>query len=99
MEKKYKYFIYMKLFLRTVLFHFICIIFFAIMYYNYRDQLQHRYNEEFSVYDYILLSTTIQAGVGISSIFPVTTFTKSIMITQHLLLIMTHVFTIYIFNI
>jgi hypothetical protein len=69
------------------------------MYYNYKEQLQHRYNEEITIYDYILLSTTIQAGIGISSIFPVTTFAKLIMIIQHLLLIMTHVFTIYIFNI
>ena len=89
----------MKLFLRTVFFHFLCIIFFASMYYNYKEQLQHRYNEEITIYDYILLSTTIQAGIGISNIFPVTTFSKLIMITQHLLLIMTHVFTIYVFNI
>jgi len=89
----------MKLFLRTVLFHFLCIICFALVYYNYRDQIHHNYKDENTVYDYILLSTTIQAGVGISTMSPSTIFTKLIMTIQHVLLIMTHVFTIYIFNI
>ena len=49
--------------------------------------------------DYILLSTTIQAGVGISDIHPISLYGKIAMITQQLILICTHVFTIYIFNI
>jgi hypothetical protein len=89
----------MKLLLRTVLFHLLCVFIFAGLYYNYREELYHKFIQDFTFIDYILLSTTIQAGVGISTIFPITFFTKLLMIMQHILMILTHVFTIYIFNV
>jgi hypothetical protein len=89
----------MKIVIRTVFFHFLCILVFAIFYYNFKDQFQHNFkNEDFTLFDYILLSTTIQAGVGISDIYPISIFAKLLMITQQLIMIMTHVFTLYIFN-
>ena len=89
----------MKIVIRTVFFHFLCILVFAIFYYNFKDQFQHNFkNEDFTLFDYILLSTTIQAGVGISDIYPISFYGKILMIIQQLIMIMTHVFTIYIFN-
>ena len=84
----------MKIAVRTVLFHFLCIIVFAIVYYNIQYQFQHTISHERrTVLDYILLSTTIQAGVGISDIYPISPIAK-----LQLIMIMTHVFTIYFFN-
>ena len=89
----------MKIVIRTVLFHFLCIIVFAIVYYNIQSQFQGtiKYERE-SILDYIFLSTTIQASVGMSDIYPITSIGKIVMILQQLLMIMTHVFTIYFFN-
>ena len=89
----------MKLVIRTVFFHFLCILVFAIFYYNFKDHYYHNVRElRESFLDYVLLSTTIQAGVGISDIYPITISGRIIMIVQQLLMIMTHVFMIYIFN-
>ena len=89
----------MKIFIRTVCFHFICILIFALFYYYLKDHFQRQIKEEFTLLDYFLLSTTIQAGVGISDIYPISFYGKLLMIIQQLLKITTHVFTIYIFNI
>ena len=89
----------MKVVIRTVLFHFLCIIVFGIIYYNIQSQFQGTIKyERKSILDYIFLSTTIQASVGMSDIYPITSIVKIVMILQQLLMIMTHVFTLYIFN-
>ena len=89
----------MKVVIRTVLFHFLCIIVFAIIYYNIQSQFQGTIKyERKSILDYIFLSTTIQASVGMSDIYPITNIGKIVMILQQLIMIMTHVFTIYVFN-
>ena len=88
----------MKIFIRTVCFHFFCILLFAFFYFKFRDQYKFRDKEELTTVDYIFLSTTIQSGVGISDIYPTSFYGKIIMILQQLIMIMTHVFTFYVFN-
>ena len=88
----------MKLAIRTIIFHFLCILVFAFLYYNIQYQFQDKNeNKRQSILDYILLSTTIQAGVGFSDIYPSTNVAKLVMILQQLLMIMTYVFTLYFF--
>jgi hypothetical protein len=89
----------MKIVIRTVLFHILCILVFALFYFYFQDQFQHQFKDKFDFLDYLLLSTTIQAGVGISDIYPISVYAKLIMIIQQVTLIMTHVFTIYIFTV
>ena len=86
----------MKIVIRTVCFHFFCILIFAYFYFNFRDDFE--YKKELTPIDCISLSTTIQSGVGISDIFPTSFYGKTIMIIQQLIMIMTHVFTLYVFN-
>lgn len=92
----------MKLVIRTVLFHILCIIVFAIVYYNLSTEfhsIDPSHNKKFNNFlDCILLSTTIQAGVGISDLYPLTYFSKIALIIQQIFLILTHVITIYIFT-
>ena len=88
----------MKRVIRTVFFHFFCIIFFGILYLNIKDQFN-KDEEKLELIDYILFSTTIQSGVGISDIYPISLYGKIAMIVQQLIMICTHIFTIYIFNI
>jgi len=88
----------MKIAIRTVFFHILCILIFALFYFYFQEHYHHQFRDKLDLLDYILLSTTIQAGVGISDIYPVSLYGKIIMILQQLLMIMTHVFTIYIFT-
>ena len=89
----------MKLAFRTVIFHILCIFIFALFYYYFRDDFKTEVKENFTLLDYIFLSTTIQSGVGLTDIYPIDFYGKLIMIIQQLVLIMTHVFTIYIFTV
>ena len=89
----------MKLAFRTVLFHILCIFIFALFYYYFMDDFKTEVKEKFTLLDYIFLSTTIQSGVGLTDIYPIDFYGKLIMIIQQLVLIMTHVFTIYIFTV
>ena len=88
----------MQIAIRTIFFHFTCIIIFAILYFYLKDDFGSDKHEKFTMLDYFLLSTTVQAGVGISDIYPVSYYGKIIMIIQQLIMIMTHVFTVYIFT-
>lgn len=91
----------MKLFVRTVVFHFICIAIFAVIYVQLGDsfQIKEGGNKNLGFIDYLLLSTTIQAGVGLSDIYPVTLFSKLMFILQQVIMLCTHVFTVYIFTV
>ena len=89
----------MKIAIRTVLFHILCILIFALFYYYFRNDFKTEVKENYTLLDYIFLSTTIQAGVGLTDMYPIDFYGKLIMIIQQLVLIMTHVFTIYIFTV
>jgi hypothetical protein len=88
----------MKIVFRTVYFHLLCIIVFSFLYFHNSDGFQTLDNKNASYLDYFLLSTTIQSGVGISSIYPIYSYGKIIMIIQQFIMIATHIFTLYIFN-
>jgi hypothetical protein len=87
----------MKIVIRTVLFHFLCILVFAIFYYNLKNDFVSNNGENKNLLDYLFLSTTIQAGVGMPVIYPISIYGKLLIICQQLIMIMTHVFTLYIF--
>jgi len=101
----------MKIVIRTVVFHVVCILIFALLYSTFAqdfgsldDELynennnRNRQKEKRGFLDFLLLSTTIQAGVGISEFFPSSSFTKVIMIIQQMIMISTHVLTLYFFT-
>ena len=90
----------MKLVIRTLVFHFLCIILFALMYMFFSEHFEiDDDNKKYTtIMDFFLLSTTIQAGVGISDLYPITFYSKIVMIIQQFLVISAHVFTLYIFT-
>jgi hypothetical protein len=88
----------MKIVIRTFLFHITCIIIFTMIYYNLKDHFQRHTREDFYMIDYFLLSTTIQAGVGISDIYPISFYGKIFMIIQQIIMIMAHIITLYVFT-
>lgn len=89
----------MRVVIKTFVFHIMCILFFTIIYYSKKDLFSLNNNKHLEFIDFLFLSTTIQAGVGYSEIYPMYDTAKIFMIIQQLLLISTHIFTIYIFTI
>ena len=92
---------------KTLTIHLLCIIFFSFFYYyfsiHFDDSKQHKYNRESSsnvesIIDFFLFSTTIQAGVGISDIIPISLYGKMLMIMQQIIMISINVITIYVFT-
>jgi len=95
----------MKRVVQTLAIHFFCILFFAFFYYyfstHFDNNKQTYYNRESiidSAIDFFLLSTTIQAGVGVSDMFPISVYGKLLLISQQLIMISISVITIYIFT-
>lgn len=88
----------MKLVIRTFVVHILCIIVFALIYSNISEEFHFMDKDKKSFVDYILLSTTIQAGVGISQLYPLSLYSKFVLITQQLFMLFTHIITLYIFT-
>jgi hypothetical protein len=100
----------MKIVIRTGLFHLLCILIFASIYFYISEHFQsdngnngnndnngnNSNNNKFT--DFLLLSTTVQAGVGMTELTPTTFYSKLILILQQMLLIFTHIITLYIFT-
>ena len=84
---------------RTIVFHFLCILIFAGLYYYFGEGFESDYKgNKLQPLDFFLLSTTVQAGVGIADINPRSSASKLIMIIQQFMMISTHVFMIYVFT-
>jgi hypothetical protein len=88
----------MKIVIRTLVFHYLCIIFFAFMYLSIHEQFINTKKTKLGMIDFVLFSTTIQAGVGNSHVYPMSDMPKIIMIIQQILMISTHVVSIYFFT-
>ena len=95
----------MKRVLKTLAIHLFCIVFFAFFYYYFsihfdNNKIKHDKCDSKleSLIDFFLFSTTIQAGVGISNILPISIYGKLCMILQQLIMISISVITIYVFT-
>lgn len=93
----------MKIVIRTVVFHLICILVFAFIYLylsaHFDSNNMNEKNKNYNTFtDFLLLSTTIQSGVGISDLFPISFYSKIALIVQQIIMILTHVITLYIFT-
>jgi hypothetical protein len=98
----------MRRIVQTLAIHLFCILFFAFFYYYFSLHFDNNKQNKFeqytrestidSIIDFFLFSTTIQAGVGISDIVPISIYGKILMIIQQILLISISVITIYVFT-
>lgn len=83
----------MRFIINSIGFHVLMLLLFTIIYYNLPHGHLVNQNSEQNVQllDLFNLSTTIQAGVGMSSIIPTTALAQSIIIFQQLMLIVGNV--------
>ena len=91
----------MKLVIRTVFFHTICIFLFAFIYlylsndFDRNNETKYKYK---TFTDFLLLSTTVQSGVGMTDLFPISFISKISLILQQVIMMLTHVITLYVFT-
>ena len=90
----------MKIVFRTLIFHFACIIIFTLLYSIFADDYNEKNEGDNTItnntfLDFALLSTTIQAGVGISNMYPLNSIGKIIMIFQQLIMMSSNLFALY----
>ena len=89
----------MRLAIKTIVFHFSCIFLFTLFYFYWQENFNGpQKTGDFTMLDSLFLSTTIQSGVGLSNIYPISFYGKLIIIIQQLCMITTNVFTLYLFN-
>lgn len=92
----------MKYVIRAAIFHFICIILFATLYWSFKDQFESQHIGDFkkkgTIIDVLSLSTTIQAGVGLTDIYPNTQLTNFLIMFQQFVMICTNIFLLYFFT-
>ncbi len=85
----------MKIAIRTLCFHFFSIIVFTFLYKYASIELKDSEKRMDSFIDYLYLSVAIQSGTGFSQVIPKNDTGRILIIIQELMLICTHVFTIY----
>ncbi len=89
----------MKLVLRTLFFHLTSILIFGVVYWLLADNFSLVVNNSKpQLIDFIFLSTTVQAGVGLSDLNPLTSLSKFMLMVQQFIMISTNVFLFYIFT-
>jgi hypothetical protein len=89
----------MKVVIATILFNFLCIIFFGVIYIYLKKgfiNTNASLKNKIKLIDIILFSTTIQAGVGISNLLPNSFYLKLVTIIQQLTMICSYIFILYI---
>lgn len=95
----------MKLVIRTAVFHLLCIVAFSFIYFfighNFKNASNGNLNHTKSTntyIDFLLLSTTVQCGVGLSDLVPTDSLGKLCLIIQQYIMLLTHVITLYVFT-
>ena len=89
----------MKFLFRSLFFHFICILIFTLLYNTFSFSFDNvNDTNRNTILDFLLLSTTIQAGVGISGFYPINATGKLLMSLQQIIMLSNNVFTLYLFT-
>ena len=86
----------MKLILKTLFFHLVCIVLFGVIYSQMASQLK-KDKGDIELIDYFYLSTAIQSGTGFSQTVPDTTNAKLIVMLQEFLMISGTLISLHIF--
>ena len=91
---------YVNRFIRAIIIQFSIILLFSVIYYNIIHDFKSVIDPKKMDYmDCLLLSCTIQAGIGISTILPQTPTSISATILQQLLSITTSLYIVFTFTI
>ena len=79
------------------MFQVMCVLLFSVLYYKLQTPISNVDTMNYS--DALLLSVTIQSGVGIAYIIPQSNICKILMIIQQFIMILSYIFILYIFTV
>lgn len=85
----------MKIVFITIVFHFLCILIFGMLYLYLKKEFINDNKNEIQLIDIIMFSTTIQAGVGVTKIFPNSFNSKLVTMIQQLIMICSYVIILF----
>ena len=85
----------MKIVFITIVFHFLCIFIFGMLYLYLKKDFINDIKNEIKLIDIIMFSTTIQAGVGVTKIFPNSFNSKLVTMIQQLIMICSYVIILF----
>lgn len=83
--------------METLSVHFICIFLFAFLYYYFSHHFenpQEKHKKHFKVIDCLLFSVTIQSGVGMTDISPISVLGKLLVIIQQIIMLTINLITL-----
>jgi hypothetical protein len=88
----------MRVVIGTIIFNFICISIFCMIYFYLKEGFINNdtSKDEIELIDFIMFTTTVQAGVGITSLTPNSVSTKVVATIQQLIMITSYVFVLYL---
>jgi hypothetical protein len=92
----------MKYVIRGAIYNLLCILVFFLLYLSFKNQFtldpSLNKNKPPKIPDLLFLSTTVQAGVGYSIVYPLTFTSKMIMIFQQFFMIISNLMLFYLFT-
>jgi hypothetical protein len=88
----------MKLVVRSLVFHILCILVFSLIYESDIATFEHDHKENETYLDYLLMSTSLQCGAGFINFYPQDNISKLLSILQLFMMISAHIITIYFFT-
>ena len=93
----------MNILLKIILYQFGFLLFFSILYFNYKDHFIRDNSvvghHKITFIDCLLLSTTIQSAIGYTDLFPVTHLSKILLTIQQMVVICTYSLFLYLFTV
>lgn len=80
------------------LLHFSSIALFSVIYWkNHHRFIKNGTDLVDNYFDFLILSTTIQSGVGFNNLYPTTDWTKICVICQHFILLLENIIVLVLF--
>lgn len=88
---------------KTFIFQLLCVFTFSMLYWMNSDGFQSEFADKrkypITYVDHLFTAVTVQASVGFTELYPVTTKTKLLVILQQFIMISSNILILYLFSV
>ena len=88
---------------KTFIFQIFCILIFSMLYWmnsdGFQSEFADRRKEKITYVDHLFTAVTLQASVGFTELYPITTKTKILVILQQFIMISSNILILYLFSV
>jgi hypothetical protein len=89
--------------LKTFIFQLFCILLFSVLYWLDSDGFQSEFADKrkypITYLDHLFTAVTVQASVGFTELYPITTRTKILVMMQQFIMISSNILILYLFSV